>query len=206
MPAHRKYFNLPESKTCPECGRDFPRPPGYGHDRWFKAELCSLSCSSQRGNRQRAERRAANFMAIFDQQIDRTPGQGPKGECWEWQGLRYSGGYGRISFQNKSLKSHRIALFGLGDYDNPLMACHTCDNPPCVRPDHLFAGTNLENTQDKMAKGRHYGNHRLTEEQAKAILDDPRTYKVIAGEYGISLSNVGAIKQRLTWKGLSDEI
>ncbi|GEM_PF-1445157 len=201
MPAHRKYFNLPESKTCPECGCNFPRPAGYGHDRWFKAELCSLSCASQRGNRQRAERRAREFACIFDQHVNRAPGQGPKGECWEWAGLRFTNGYGRISFRGKSLKAHRIALFGIDDYDNPLLACHECDNPACVRPDHLFAGSQKDNTRDKMDKGRHYGNHRLTEEQVGQILADTRTYREIAEDYGVSISNIGAIKTGQTWKG-----
>lgn len=203
MPAHRKYFNLPESKTCPECGKDFPRPPSYAHDRWFKAELCSLSCASIRGARIRSARRAENFAAIFDGLIDRTPGQGPQGECWEWTGTRYDNGYGRIGFGGKSLKAHRIALFGIDGYDNPLMACHTCDNPPCVRKSHLFPGTGLTNTQDKMFKGRHHGNHRLTEEQVMQIVTDPRIYREIATEYGISLSNVGAIKTGKTWKGVA---
>ena len=59
MPAHRKYFNLPKSKACPECGKEFPRPPRYDDHRWNKAELCSLSCASARGNRLRMERRKA---------------------------------------------------------------------------------------------------------------------------------------------------
>lgn len=202
MPAHRKYFNLPESKTCPECGRDFLRPPNYGNDRWFKAELCSLSCSSRRGNRRRRDRRAADFLSVFEQYVDRTPGQGPGGECWEWTGSRDSKGYGRLGFRYKALKAHRISLFGLEDYANPLFACHRCDNPPCVRPDHLFPGSILDNNNDKVSKGRHSGNYRLTESQVVSIIADARTHSEIAKDFGVSKANIGAIKRRLTWKGL----
>jgi len=203
MPAHRKYFNLPECKTCPECGKEFPRPANYRHDRWFKAVLCSLACSSRKGNRLRKERRHENFMAIFDSFVSRAPGQGPKGDCWEWQGDRDAKGYGRISLDYKLLKSHRISLFGLEDYTNPLMACHHCDNPPCCNPAHLFAGSGLDNVQDKMAKGRHRGNHRLTQDQVKAIAADHRTLKKIAAEYGVCPTTIGNIKQGITWKGVA---
>lgn len=200
MPAHRKYFNLPESKTCPECGSEFMRPPGYGHDRWHKAELCSLACASKRGSRRKAEQRVVQSADIFERQVDKRPGQGPAGECWQWTGNLCSKGYGRLGFNYKMLKAHRIALFGLNGHDDPRMACHHCDNPACVRPEHLYAGTAADNVSDKMTRGRHRGNHRLTKAQVEAIIADPRVYREIAQQYGISTSNVGMIKQRLTWK------
>lgn len=51
-------------------------------------------------------------------------------------------------------KAHRIALFGSHDVDNPLMACHSCDNPICVNPAHLFPGVALDNVRDMISKGR----------------------------------------------------
>lgn len=77
--------------------------------------------------------------------------------CWLWTGSR-SGhqGYGGIRIGNKTVKAHRASheLFK-GPIPPGLYICHTCDNPPCVNPDHLFAGSHLDNMRDKMAKGRH---------------------------------------------------
>ena len=80
-------------------------------------------------------------------------------DCWEWQGGRTSAGYGLIGLGSDTLLYvHRIAF---EHFVRPLnegeFALHSCDNPPCCNPKHLFAGTNQDNMQDKEAKGR--GNH-----------------------------------------------
>lgn len=76
---------------------------------------------------------------------------------------------------------------------------HSCDNPPCVNPDHLSIGTKLDNNRDAISKGRnqhaeHHWNAKLTTEQTNAIRLDPRIGSVIAKEYGISQSAVSRIK------------
>lgn len=72
--------------------------------------------------------------------------------CWPFTGYRMASGYGR----NRHGYTHRYALtLALGRPLAPGMeACHTCDNPPCCNPAHLFEGTRLANEQDKTAKGR----------------------------------------------------
>lgn len=77
--------------------------------------------------------------------------------CWEWTGWRDRDGYG--SFWDKTLKrtlrAHRVACEAKhGPISKGLFACHTCDNPWCVNPDHLFIATNQENQLDSVAKGR----------------------------------------------------
>lgn len=78
--------------------------------------------------------------------------------CWEWQGSRYfppGFPYGRLCVQRKTFKAHRLAwLLTFGDIPKGFCVCHTCDNPPCVRPSHLFLGTNADNTLDRDRKGR----------------------------------------------------
>lgn len=76
--------------------------------------------------------------------------------CWEWSGGCTSHGYGAFGINHRVLPAHRIA-FAIA-YSGITIAgkviCHRCDNPPCVRPDHLFVGTNLDNKLDSVLKDR----------------------------------------------------
>jgi hypothetical protein len=80
-----------------------------------------------------------------------------KGEgCWLWNAGRF-GGNGRPAFgvEGKMRIASRVAYrLTHGDFDASMCVCHTCDNPACVRPDHLWLGTHKDNTQDAIRKGR----------------------------------------------------
>ena len=76
--------------------------------------------------------------------------------CWEWQGTIKTDGYGAVVVSRKQYLAHRYAwALTNGPIPDGMFVCHHCDNPRCVRPDHLFLGTALENNRDKMAKGRY---------------------------------------------------
>jgi hypothetical protein len=78
------------------------------------------------------------------------------GECWVWTGSKSHSGYGLFYVAGGMYLAHRLAWEMTNDAKlGTLLACHHCDNPPCVRPDHLFAGTNSDNMRDMFAKGRH---------------------------------------------------
>ena len=75
--------------------------------------------------------------------------------CWEWTGSVNDKGYGLIYVEGKSKRAHRITyqLFK-SEIPKGLFICHHCDNPGCVNPEHLFVGTQKDNMQDCIRKGR----------------------------------------------------
>jgi HNH endonuclease len=77
--------------------------------------------------------------------------------CWLWLAHKNAQGYGRIWDQNKQRPAPRVAweLANGKPFPDGLISCHTCDNPSCVNPDHIWAGTYSENIRDAVAKGRH---------------------------------------------------
>lgn len=95
--------------------------------------------------------------------------------CWEWQHSLTWNGYGRICTGNKSRRASRVAyeLF-CGPIPDGLSVLHTCDNPRCCNPTHLFVGTTRQNMEDRNAKGRtargsKNGTAKLTEKQVAEI-------------------------------------
>lgn len=80
----------------------------------------------------------------------------PKGKCLEWAGKKDPNGYGTFYFSGENYRAHRIS-FWLANKSDPgaYQVCHSCDNPWCVEPNHLFLGTASDNLKDCVAKGRH---------------------------------------------------
>lgn len=78
------------------------------------------------------------------------------GDCWLWTASKTHQGYGYFRFDGKMCKAHRMAwLLVNGEIPNEMLVCHSCDNPSCVNPEHLWLGTNQENMDDMNKKGRH---------------------------------------------------
>lgn len=102
--------------------------------------------------------------------------------CLEWIGAKDRRGYGTSTTYNKTFKVHRRVYF-LRYGEEPDMVCHSCDNPPCFEPAHLFGGKAADNNRDKAAKGRARSRAFLTHEQAMEI-----RARRLAGEVGSRLA------------------
>lgn len=138
--------------------------------------------------------------------------------CWEWIGQRDRYGYGcfRVgSWKHKTLKTRHASqvayILEYGRIPDGLCVLHRCDNPPCVRPDHLFLGTNKDNKQDAIKKRRHaHGMHhpmaKLTDDAVREIRRKyrPREYTrtMLATEYGVCVVTISRIVRRLRWEHL----
>ena len=138
-------------------------------------------------------------LARFEAKFTKSDG------CWEWTAARDKDGYG-IFGSGKTRKAHRLAyLHFVGLIMDGLCVCHCCDNPSCVRPDHLFLDTPAGNNADKTRKGRQakgedFRDAKLTAEQVADIRADTRPPLAIANDYGVSQVTIGNIKRRKTWR------
>jgi len=84
-------------------------------------------------------------------------------DCWVWTAGKDWDGYGEFSIKHRPIKAHQFSwIVTNGSIPKGLFICHHCDNPSCVRPDHLFLGTAKDNYQDSVVKGRasHHGANR----------------------------------------------
>ena len=141
------------------------------------------------------------------------------GECWEWKGYRTPKGYGTFSpSPGRRCLAHRFSSEMVdGPIPDDVIVMHTCDNPSCVRPDHLVRGTAADKIHDMWSKGRqsappivsgtrHHSNI-LTEDQVHEIRFRRRmgeNGKKLAKEFGVSHSMIYDIATAKKWKHLPE--
>lgn len=136
------------------------------------------------------------------------------GSCWIWTGSTDGHGYGSIRRNGVLHKAHRVSyVFAHGSIDENLNVLHKCDNPSCVNPCHLFLGTQKENVQDMVKKGRNkYGdlrgengsgailNQKQVDEIRQLLAKGNVTQRFLAEEYGVSYSAISDLSRGRTWK------
>lgn len=135
-------------------------------------------------------------------------------QCWNWVSKsKHPFGYGRMTAGRKvNLKAHQIAwCLENGEIPEGKFVCHSCDNPSCCNHNHLFLGSQLQNVQDCISKGRNSpppyfvgGSHprsKLTDAQTRDILNDKRSAPAIAKHYGVSAKTI----YRVRWSAKSTE-
>jgi len=131
--------------------------------------------------------------------------------CWLWIAGKSSRGYGVLGDgAGGSIQAHRASWeINFGPIPKGMCVCHRCDVPACVRPSHLFLGTQSENVADMIAKGRRRGgaptgerngSAKLTEAMVRDIREASGTQQAIAERYGVSQFTVSEIKRGKTWR------
>lgn len=137
------------------------------------------------------------------------------GDCWEWQAaINKSNGYGQFYNNKKNETASRVAWALVnGPIPEGMMVLHTCDNPPCVNPRHLYLGTASDNAKDMMDRGRQYlptvhargakhGHAKLNEANVQAMRARRKkgeTYPAIAAHYGVAVSVAHNAINGVTW-------
>lgn len=139
-------------------------------------------------------------------------------ECWLWQSSLSKDGYGMFKtchdYQRKSFRAHRYAYeLHNGPIPDGLLALHKCDNPTCVNPNHLFLGTQQDNIDDMIAKGRDNmavpcpGERNAAAKLTEAQVIEIRRRKAagesgysLAKEFGVIQATISKIVLRKTWR------
>lgn len=141
--------------------------------------------------------------------VDRSGGPD---SCWEWQGFQHNG-YGWLTSNKRCYRAHRLTWeLTNGPIPEGMSVLHRCDNPPCCNPAHLFLGTDLDNVQDAIRKGRRASRKGTQNAQVKLSEDDVReirewraagaTQPAIAAIYGVSQQTISNIIHRKRWDHL----
>lgn len=145
----------------------------------------------------------------FWKYVDKSPGQGPNGECWGWKGTLNHRGYGQLcltvsKWTTRQLLTHRLSYAIANGYDpDGLLILHSCDYRRCVNPSHLFKGTAKDNTQDMISKGRvatgmDVGGAKLSDKDVKEIrmlISDGMMQREIADKFSVCRQTITLIKQ-----------
>lgn len=128
-----------------------------------------------------------------------------KDGCWNWRGRLNENGYGSIKHEGKRIYAHRASyMLNTGPIESGKVICHSCDNPKCVNPSHLWAGTQNENIRDMISKGRQRAGRRWSEAEVLGFVSDWRsgkypTMKSMEIEFGMSGGTMTRIMKGQIW-------
>lgn len=193
-------FSRDRAKICAHCGVTFERDSRCTWKYWLtRAKYCSAKCG---GAAHSAEAKAKRLpmRESFERWFVRSDG------CWEWQGACDRDGYGAFNYAGKTRRAPVVALEidgrkpAQGEY-----ACHRCDNPKCVRPDHLYPGTPTQNMADAIARGTTQRGERqhmakLTEQAVREIRSSAEAVSILAKRFGVTHGAVSMARARKTWR------
>lgn len=124
--------------------------------------------------------------------------------CWLWTGARSQFGYGNINtglgkqHPKRTMPVHRLSYeLAYGPIPEGMIVLHRCDNPPCVRPDHLLLGTHDDNMRDMAEKGRSSGwsPQKLSDAQVVEIIEAASSARSLATRFGVTQNYIHQIQR-----------
>lgn len=137
----------------------------------------------------------------------------PSDGCWLWAGACHPRGYGKLIIRNRVEAAHRVSWAIHQADPGDLCVLHRCDNPPCVNPEHLFLGTDLDNKKDMFSKrrgvnprGERHGRTPFTEADVRAIRtrrEAGESYGALGREYGVTRVAIRNICLKRSWSHVS---
>ncbi len=144
----------------------------------------------------------ANTEAVFWSRIDESD------DCWQWLGTIKNEpprNYGQMHYRGRSWMAHRLAwTFRFGPIPEGLQVLHTCDNPECVNPDHLWLGTQADNMRDRDEKGRMFKRLEGTDVKSIRVLYETGTFTqyMLAEMFDVTRGTIGDVVNGRTWRNL----
>lgn len=181
-------MNTRANAICLKCGNIFtPLPDKVG-------KYCSQVCYQSVKNAPLAER--------FWRYVEKTS------DCWKWTGKATVKGYGRIargrsqgSEHPTNILAHRVSwIIHFGAVPENMNVLHHCDNPSCVRPDHLFLGSQMDNMIDCSEKGRRGNLTRDAVRDMRTAYRSGKTLRALAVEHAVSKSTAFNVIRGKTWR------
>ena len=207
--ARRELLAAP---SCRICGQAIPTDGSHKSQRVRARKrgyaYCSIRCSTKSKKAKAQEETAMRFMRRVQMRAD--------DECWPYQGAVSTGGYGNFGWHapwDKRSRNHAASrmmwLILHGRPPKGKEVCHSCDNPICCNPGHLWLGTHQENMADMVSKGRAsnvalrgeaHPLSKLTAADVHIIRTSPETSKVVGKQFGIAPNHVQKIRRKECWK------
>lgn len=206
-----------EDIICETCGKKFAFYQSKGRP---VPKFCSHTCRGHTGfrpggslfiNEMTEEQKLERLKKSFEKHVIRQEG------CWGWKGPIAKGGYPVMSCRPSigPDRGHRASwVIHKGEIPKGLFVCHSCDNPICTNPEHLWVGTSKQNNDDKIAKcrqantipphkhGSENGSAKLDEEKVREIKQEIRSGKScnsLAPIFGVSKQTILRIKNGVNW-------
>ncbi len=130
-------------------------------------------------------------------------------KCWPWRAGKNKDGYGMFLWNGRSERAHRIAFF-FRHKKFPLHGLHTCDNPRCCNPSHIYSGTHIDNMRDMTERARHWvyrgEKHYAAKLNERKVAEIKSRYAAggesmagLASYYGVSFSAVQRVLGGKSW-------
>ena len=193
---------------CYTCGDPIITHHGHYRAKRRGFGFCSQSCAGSHKSASSIESRDTYGELL--KKIDRSSGDNG---CWPYTGRLSSTGYGVIDINKRPFLAHRLMYMLIHYEGEPLpqgkVVCHSCDNPTCCHPDHLWLGTQGDNIRDMYAKGRkitpsvvgsNVHTAKLGDADVRSIRASDLPDVALSKQFGVSPTQIRNIRYRRHWR------